>query len=153
MVISRTLVVAAALTLPLALAGCGKGGHSTPPTTPPTTAPAPTTTTTTPAPATTVYTPSAPQSSPDDAAGQLVQLWASGNRSGAASIASPAAVASLFAAPYPGAGLAIDRGCGDTPMVCTFGPPGGANPNDAIYELFVNQTAKGWYVGSVTVEG
>lgn len=69
-------------------------------------------------------------------------------------MAAPSAVAALFAVPYPGSDLAIDRGCSDAvPIVCTFGAPGGGNPNAAIYEITATQTPKGWYVTAATVEG
>jgi hypothetical protein len=59
----------------------------------------------------------------------------------------------LFATPYA-SGMAIDRGCSTSapPVVCTFGPPGGASPTDPIYQVYVSQTARGWYVSSVKVE-
>jgi hypothetical protein len=60
-------------------------------------------------------------------------------------------VAALFAVPYPGAGLALSRGCstGFPPIVCTYGPPGGASPTDAVFQVSVAQDAAGWYVTSV----
>jgi hypothetical protein len=89
-----------------------------------------------------------------DASIQLVYAWSSGNRALADAVASPAAVSALFAAPYPGPGLAISRGCSVAfpPLVCTYGPPGGASPEDSIDQLYVSQTSKGWYVGSVSVQ-
>jgi hypothetical protein len=59
-------------------------------------------------------------------------------------------VAALFAVPYPGAGLAIPRGCsaGFPPIVCTYGPPGGASPTASVYEISVAQDPGGWYVTS-----
>lgn len=144
-------VAAAALTT-----GCHTGRGSAAPTTnttpattltPPTTARRP--------PPTTVWRPTAPTATPDDAASQLVQTWSVGDRHGASAVAAPAAVAVLFAHAYPGSGLAIPRGCSDsfTPIVCTYGPPGGASPNDDIFELSVSHTATGWYVSSVQVLG
>lgn len=117
------------------------------PTTTTTTAPAPTTTT--------VAIPVAPQPTADDAASALVSGWATGNKPKALSVATAPAVATLFAAPYK-SGLAVDRGCSDgtPPVTCTFGPPGGASPNDAIYSLTVAQTTAGkWYVSSVQILG
>jgi hypothetical protein len=144
----------------VALAGAGCGSHSSPKaapttTTPPTTA-APSTTATAapPAPPTTAWAPSAPQPSPSAAADQFINAWANGERAAAGMVASPTAVATLFATPYPGEGLAISRGCTDTlfpPVVCTYGPPGGANPNDAIYQVSVAHQPRGWYVTDVTV--
>jgi hypothetical protein len=67
-------------------------------------------------------------------------------------VATPAAVSALLALPYPGPALTLDRGCGQQPIVCTIGPNGGANPNDAIYQFTMAQAPSGWYVASVTVE-
>lgn len=107
-------------------------------------------TTTTTAPA----LPVAPQPSAEQAADALVANWAAGNRTVALSVATSAAVDTLFAISYP-AGLAIDRGCSDgaPPVTCSFGPPGGGNPNDPIYSLSVSQAPGGWYVSAVTAEG
>jgi len=68
-------------------------------------------------------------------------------------VATEAAVAELFSARYPGGGLAIPRGCSVAfpPIVCTYGPPGGGNSSDALYEVYVSHTAKGWYVSSVMI--
>ena len=97
--------------------------------------------------------PTALQSSPDAAANALVSGWGSGNRAAALTVATPAAVSFLFAMPYS-SGLAIDRGCSTSfmPIVCTFGPPGGASPADPIYEISVSQAPGGWYVSSVKTE-
>jgi hypothetical protein len=149
------------LGLGLALSGCGHGGPSSAPSTtspvPPATSPPAPTTTAPPvtAPATTVWKPSAPQASPAAAAAALVSAWEVGNRTTAATVATPEAVATLFAVAYPGAGLAIPRGCSAAflPIVCTYGPPGGASPNDAIYELKVSTLPAGWYVSSVQILG
>jgi hypothetical protein len=146
--------------LGVTLAGCGHRGPATVPSTagPATTvgpATAPTTAPPVTAPPTTSWRPSAPQASPDAAAAALVDAWARADRATASSVATPEAVASLFAVPYPGPGLAIDRGCSTAfpPVVCTFGPPGGASPSDGIYQLTVSQTPAGWYVSSVQVLG
>ncbi len=103
---------------------------------------------------TTVGIPTALQPSADAAANALVSDWAAGNRLRALSVATGPAATTLFATPYAGAGLAIDRGCSSTfqPIVCTFGPPGGASPTDPIYEISVTQKAGGWYVSSVKIE-
>lgn len=102
---------------------------------------------------TTVALPTALKPGAEAAAEALVSSWSSGNKTAALTVATPAAVAALFAAPYR-SGLAIDRGCSTsfTPIVCTFGPPGGASQNDPIYEVRVSQTAGGWYVSSVRIE-
>jgi hypothetical protein len=83
----------------------------------------------------------------------MIASWAAGDRNGAAMVATAAAVEQLFAAPYPGAGLAIPRGCSAafTPVVCTYGPPGGGSASDSIYQLSVSQSPGGWYVSSVTI--
>jgi hypothetical protein len=102
-------------------------------------------------PPTTAWAASAPQPSPDAAASRLVGAWAAADRLTAATVAAPAAVTTLFKVPYPGAGLAIPRGCssGFPPIVCTYGPPGGASPTDALFEISVAQLPSGWYVTSV----
>ncbi len=165
------------LGLGLAVAGCGHGAPAATPsgpgpsTTSPVPASAPSTTgrpqpTASPvappptvppvtAPPTTVWKASAPQASPDAAAATLVNAWANGDRAIATSEATPQAVTTLFAARYPGPGLAISRGCSVAfpPLVCTYGPPGGADPSDAIYEIMVSRTAAGWYVSSVQIQG
>ena len=123
----------------------GQGATTAPSTT---TTLAPTTTTTT-APA----IPPVPQATPDAAAQALIGAWAAGNRTAASGVATPDAVNALFAAPYQ-RGLAGDRGCGSgaSPVTCTFGPPGGANPNDPIYSVVVSQAPSGaWYVSQVRV--
>jgi len=38
-----------------------------------------------------------------------------------------------------------------SPIVCTYGPPGGAAPTDPIYEIYVTQAPGGWYVSSAKV--
>ncbi len=110
------LKVAPGLILALTVVACGSGHHlaSGPTSTAP--APAPTATTPAPAPAPTAppptsWTPSAPQPDPEAAAAQLVTAWASDNRAGAAGVAAPGAVSTLFGAPYPGPSRAVARGC------------------------------------------
>ncbi|HUJ64927.1 MAG TPA: hypothetical protein VLX59_05295 [Acidimicrobiales bacterium] len=97
--------------------------------------------------------PPAPQPSPDQAAAHMVSAWAAGDRAAASAVATRSAVDQLFAAPYPGAGLAIPRGCSAAfpPIVCTYGPPGGGSAAASIYELYVSQSPTGWYVSSVSV--
>ena len=97
--------------------------------------------------------PTALQTAPEAAATALVSSWSTGNKAAALTVATPAAVTTLFAAPY-NSGQAIDRGCSTTftPIVCTYGPPGGASPTDPIYEIMVSQIEGGWYVSSVKIE-
>lgn len=115
------------------------------------------TTTTTSASRTTTTTavalPTALQPSAEGATTALVSNWATGNRSAALTVATPAAVATLFAVPYA-SGQALDRGCSTSfsPIICTFGPPGGASPTDPIYEIDVTEASGGWYVSSVKTE-
>src|ERR1700728_1864639 len=109
----------------------------------------PTTTTTT------VPIPSALQPSADQAANALVSDWAAGNRTAALTVATAPAVAALFAVPYP-PGNAVDRGCATAfaPATCTFGPPGGGNPNLPIYSLTLATAPNGgWYVNAVQIDG
>jgi hypothetical protein len=101
----------------------------------------------------TVTLPIAPQPSADAAAAALISSWATGNRAEALSVATPIALATLFAVPYTN-GLALSRGCNtNVPVVCTFGPPGGSAPTDPIYQLYETQIASGWYVSSVEIDG
>jgi hypothetical protein len=97
--------------------------------------------------------PTALQSTPDAAANALVSSWETGNRAAALTVATAPAVSTLFAMPYS-SGLAEDRGCSSSfmPIVCTFGPPGGASPSDPIYEISASQAPGGWYVSSVKTE-
>jgi hypothetical protein len=136
------------------LAGCGGGTNQAGPapaaaTTTTSTIPAATTTPTVPRPTTTVWVPTAPQTTPDAAAAALVNAWATGNRATASTVAAPAAVATLFALPYP-AGNLQPRGCteGVNPGTCTYRN----TATEGIYELNVTRRANGWYVSSVTPE-
>jgi hypothetical protein len=97
--------------------------------------------------------PSSPQPNASDAANALVSAWADGNRARALTVATAQSVATLFSARYP-PGAAISRGCSDAfpPLTCTFGPPGGGNPNDPIYQISVSQGGGGWYVSNVLIE-
>jgi hypothetical protein len=112
----------------------------------------PTTTSSTTGPTTTLVLPAALQPSAAVAAGDVISSWASGNRAEALSVATAPAVAALFAGHYT-SGLVIDRGCSVafSPIVCTYGPPGGAAPTDPIYEIYVTQAPGGWYVSSAKV--
>jgi hypothetical protein len=109
-----------------------------------------------PPPTTAPPTPVAPQPTADTAANALINFWASGDKADALRVATTTAVNSLFASPFPGGDLAIDRGCstGASPVTCTFGPPGGADPNDAIYSMSVTELPNGyWYVSAAQQEG
>lgn len=109
--------------------------------------------TTTIPPSTTVGVPPAPQPTADGAANALISSWASGNQPRALSVATPGAVATLFANPYH-SGSAVDRGCNGAAgsVTCAFGPPGGASPTDPLYSLTVTQAPTGgWYVSEVAV--
>jgi hypothetical protein len=155
--------VAVAAALAVAAAGCGSsrspGAVVTLPATaapttvaPPTTLAVPRTTVPRTPPTTAAWTASAPRPSPDAAAAALVSEWTAANRPLALTVASPPAVSTLFAVPYP-AGAAISRGCtvAFPPIVCTYGPPGGASATDALFELYVAQSPAGWYVSSVLI--
>ncbi len=85
--------------------------------------------------------------------GGLVAAWAAGNTLRALTVATVKSVETLFAAHYS-PGLAIDRGCSTAfpPLVCTYGPPGGAPPTDPIFEIYVSTTPGGWYVSSVQID-
>ncbi len=148
---------AAVLLCVLSVAACGhSGAASTSPTNgaPTTTAPRITAPTTAP-PTTTPALPSAFQPSASAASSELVTAWRAANRAAARKVATATAVAELFSARYPGDGLAISRGCSVAfpPLVCTYGPPGGGNSNDRLYELYVSHLARGWYVSSVMIFG
>jgi len=139
---------------------CGTSRAAVPTTLPtstvaPTSTTSTTTTTTSPPPptTTTVAVPGSPQPSAEGAATSLVSAWATGNNARALTVATPDAVATLFAVPYR-SGFAIDRGCTSAflPLICTFGPPGGGPVNAAIYQLSVSQAPGGWYVSSVRIE-
>jgi hypothetical protein len=117
-------------------------------------APAASTTTapsTTAPPTTAAYQPTSPQPSPDDAASQLVQDWGNGDRAGAAAVAAPTAVTSLFAVPYPGSSLDF-RGCSGTfsPAVCSYRD--GSSFDSPLIQLTTTQLPAGWYVSSAMVE-
>jgi hypothetical protein len=117
-------------------------------------------TTSSPSPSSTSTTTMAPypptrQRTAQAAADDLVGAWASSNRAQASAGATAAAVDALFAVPYP-SGQAANRGCSDgaPPVTCSYGPPGGANPNAAIFLVEVSQAPDGgWYVSGVRVEG
>jgi hypothetical protein len=153
------------------MSGCGSGGREAPTAAPTTTSPAPTVpvttvpattvpATTVPAttvPATTTTTsavPSSPQPSGDVAAADLIADWKAGDRASALHVATAAAVASLFDTPYAGQTV-IGRGCQDVqfpPVICSYGPEGGASASASLYQLTVTQAPDGWYVSSVSIE-
>ena len=101
----------------------------------------------------TVVLPSTLSPSAEVAADDLVTSWSMNNRLGALAVATPTAATTLFSATYA-SGMAISRGCSTSfsPIVCTFGPPGGASPTDPIFQIRVSQVAGGWYVSSVRIE-
>jgi hypothetical protein len=96
-----------------------------------------------------VWAPTAPQPSPDAAASRLVSAWSTNNRPAALAVASPQAVDTLFAQPYP-AGYLQSRGCttGANPATCTYRN----TKTDGIYQIGVSSGASGWYVSAVTPE-
>ena len=142
--------------LAVGTSACGSNATAVPPTpataAPPSASPATTAapTTTLPAPPTTVaYQPAAPQATASAAAGALLQAWGRGDRSAAASVAAPAAVAALFV--DPGRTLQA-RGCSDgaAPITCSYADRSSANGH--FYEIDAVQTPTGgWYVGSVEI--
>ncbi|HLI23556.1 MAG TPA: hypothetical protein VKU91_01270 [Acidimicrobiales bacterium] len=147
------VVVAAAAVW--AAAACGSGGAGAAGAHPPvgaTTAPPSSTTPATTVPATTTttaYKPATTQPTPDGAAYQLISAWGDGSRAQAARIASPSAVGSLFAIPYPGSYLQF-RGCSSdfSPASCIY-----RNVNaDSIIDVYATRVPGGWYVSSVVVE-
>lgn len=142
------LVAAPALAATLAVSACGTTGKGATPASPKPGGPG--TPSTPPA-----YSPSAPQPTPEAAAGLLVHFWAANDRAGAGTIAAPPAVASLLNGPFPGPSNAQSRGCSDTntpPVTCTYGPTANANQNSALYQITVANSGKGWYVTAVQVE-
>ncbi len=149
-----TATVAAALGL--AVAACGGTSPSSSTTTterpaPVTSAP-PTTTvpTTVGVTTTTTFSPTAPQPSAAAAAAALVTDWGRQDRAGAESVASPAAVAALFAV----TGRALQfRGCSDQslPITCTYADRSSAT--GVLYEVNADPApGGGWYVTSVQIE-
>jgi hypothetical protein len=148
-VVVLTAMVASGIALVAVHVG-GKGHPTASPSSTTTTKPA---TTTSVEPTTMVPLPSALQPSATVAAARFIGSWAAGNRAEALTVGTTAAVSTLFAAHYS-SGLVIDRGCSVafSPIVCTYGPPGGAAPTDPVYEIDVLQAPAGWYVTSVTID-
>ena len=151
--VAYIVVLAAMAASGVALIAIHLGGHRHPP------ARATTTTTTTKpvtatsgSPTTTVALPSALQPSAAVAASRFIGSWAAGNQAQASTVATASAVSTLFAGRYS-AGLVISRGCSDAfTIVCTYGPPGGADPTDPVYQIHVVQAPAGWYVASVVID-
>jgi hypothetical protein len=145
MAAARAIAKVAGLTGALSLVVSGCSTHPAGPDTTTTTRPHQSTTSTT-------LLPRDLQASPEAAATAFVAAWARGNQLAGLALGTPNAVATLFAVPYP-QGLAISRGCSTAfpPIVCTFGPPGGAPPTDPIYEIYVSQASGGWYVSSAKI--
>ena len=156
------LVVAAVVASGALGAACSTTPAAAPPTTTTTSTTAttvPVSTTTAPPvtetlpPTTTQPVPPVLQTSPSAAASALVSAWSAGSRTRALSVATADAVNVLLAVRYPGS-LAISRGCTSAfpPIVCTYGPPGGGNSNDPIYQIYVSQAPAGWYVSNAVIE-
>jgi hypothetical protein len=148
---AAALIGCASLSAACAGGSTGQATGTVPTTVPPTTRRPPVTRPRTPP--TTRWVAKAPQSTPDAAAGNLMSAWASGDRAAASQVGAPVAVATLFALPYPGGPSAIPRGCSNAfpPIVCTYGPPGGGPTTSALFQLYVSQTVRGWYVSSVMI--
>jgi hypothetical protein len=129
------------------------GAHSVRAESPTTTSMTPSTTTTSSEPANAPSTVSRLSPTAEVAADDLVTSWSMNNRLGALAVATPTAATTLFSTTYT-SGQAINRGCSTTfsPIVCTFGPPGGASPTDPIYQIRVSEAPGGWYVSSVRIE-
>jgi hypothetical protein len=80
-----------------------------------------------------------------------MNAWESGDRAGAARVATSGAVATLFATAYAGQPL-NSRGCSVAfpPLVCSYGPYAGGSGD--LYEVYVSQAPSAWYVSSVDIE-
>ena len=134
--------VVAIVVLLTACGGGGGGGKSTPSATtnPPSPSPSTATQTTT----TTTQVSQIPQASPDAAAVAVLNAWRAGDRAAAARVATPTAIATLFAQPPQGFS---SRGCQD-PLAgrsaCSFGIGGG------LVDVNTVTLAGGWLVDGVT---
>lgn len=140
-------LAAAAVIVLVALTGCSSGGSSA---RPPTTAPTVAATTTTAMPTTTVYQPSSPQKTQDAAAAHLVAAWKAGDRVSALTDATPAAVDSTFAQPYPAGGVQF-RSCSNAvagPSFCDYR----IFATGALLELSVSMTPGGWEISAAQFE-
>ncbi len=138
-------------TVAVAVAGCSSTTAGTTSTTPapgtlapPEGAAAPTTTTPGP------VVPSSPASSADDAAAALTSAWSSGDRARASQVATPQAVGTLFALPYPRDNLQFRSCSNGSPSTCTYRNTGSSAGE--IYDLIVMHVANGWYVMAVQHE-
>jgi hypothetical protein len=151
--VAYVVVLIAMVASGIALVAVHLGGKSHPTASPSSTTTTKPVTTTSAEPTTAVPLPSALQPSATVAAARLIGSWAAGNRAEALTVGTAAAVSTLFAAHYS-SGLVIDRGCSVafSPIVCTYGPPGGAAPTDPVYEIDALQAPAGWYVTSVTID-
>jgi hypothetical protein len=109
----------------LVIGGCNGSSGAVATTT--TTVVVTTTTTTSTVPPTTVFQPTAPQASQDLAAAHIVAAWKAGDRAAAAADATPAAVAAVFAQPFPAGGVQA-RGCSSAV----------AGPSSCIYRVLAN---------------
>lgn len=149
LVSAPVLAVAAAV-----LAGCGSSRPAAAPTAPTSTPAAPSTTApTTTAPTTTIdpnTPPPDPQPSTEAASAVFMDGWMVADRARSASVATPAALATLYATPYAGQPL-NDRGCTDAfpPLICTWGPY--AYGHGSIYQVQLTQQGSDWYVSAVTI--
>ncbi len=135
----------------LAVTGCSSATVATTSTTP---APATLAPPDTAAPAKTAPTvppvPGAPASSATSAAVALASAWSSGDRARASRVATPGAVAALFALPYPQGNLQFRSCSTGSPSTCTYRNT--ASSTGEIYDLMVVQVAAGWYVMAVQHE-
>ncbi|HEX3540940.1 MAG TPA: hypothetical protein VHT75_10925 [Acidimicrobiales bacterium] len=116
---------AALILFGLVIGGCNGSSGAVATTT--TTVVVTTTTTTSTVPPTTVFQPTAPQASQDLAAAHIVAAWKAGDRAAAAADATPAAVAAVFAQPFPAGGVQA-RGCSSAV----------AGPSSCIYRVLAN---------------
>jgi hypothetical protein len=80
-----------------------------------------------------------------------MQDWEQGDRSGATTVATTGAVASLFATPFTGPAPGLED-CGSTvlPAFCLFTPLGAQSSET--YSLQLLPEGSDWYVEGVTVE-
>ncbi len=134
--------------------GKGPTDPATATTTTTTTVPATTTTSTTTTTTTTTTLPAGRQPSAEGAASAFLDSWVVGDRADAGKVATPAAVSELFVNPYKGQPL-VPRGCSSAefpPVVCSYGPEGGASPTNNLYEISLTYRQGGWYVAKVVVE-
>jgi hypothetical protein len=156
----RNILAVVALTASLFLAACDSNANRASTVTSTTSAPvsAPTTasTATTVAPITSTTTaalPPAPQPSPEAVSSLLIHAWEKGDRATAAKVATASAISVLFAVPYGGEVL-DDRGCGSpgpNPVVCSWGPNGGASPTNPLYNITVAPTGADWYASTIVM--